>query len=106
MNAPKWTPGPWRADWDDNGQWYIEPLGITGHALRGDSGDCIESASAHLIAAAPDLYEALEQLDVYWCREGKYEGPDQPRAIAFFAPETIAIWRKLRSALARARGEA
>lgn len=55
----KHTQGPWKAEWDDNGQWYIEPLGITGHALRGDSGECVESANAHLIAAAPDLLEAL-----------------------------------------------
>lgn len=53
-------PGPWRADWDDNGHWFIEPLGITGHGLRGDSGECIESATAHLIAASPTMYTALE----------------------------------------------
>lgn len=58
----KHTPGPWRADWDDNGQWYVEPLGVTGSALRGDSGDCIEAANAHLIAAAPELLEALQAL--------------------------------------------
>lgn len=52
------TPGPWHADWDDNGQWYIEPLGITGTRLRGDSGECVESANAHLIAASPELLDA------------------------------------------------
>lgn len=46
------TAGPLRADWDDNGFWYIEPLGLTGTALRGDDGDCIESANAKLIVAA------------------------------------------------------
>ena len=30
MSETKWTPGPWRVDWDDNGYWYIEPLAITG----------------------------------------------------------------------------
>ena len=59
MNDAKHTKGPWRADWDDNGQWYIEPLGISGKGLRGDSGDCIESANARLIAAAPEQNQAL-----------------------------------------------
>lgn len=58
----KHTPGPWTAEWYDNGQWYIEPLGISGNGLRGDSGGS-ESANAHLIAAAPDLLS-----DVRNCR--------------------------------------
>jgi hypothetical protein len=58
----KHTPGPWHADWDDNGQWYIEPLGVTGTKLRGDSGDCVEAANARLIAAAPELLKALEHM--------------------------------------------
>jgi len=54
------TPGPWTADWDDDGQWYVNIGGCytSGNALRGDSGECIESANARLIAAAPDLLEA------------------------------------------------
>ena len=60
----KATEGEWRADWDDNGQWYIEPIGLTGHGLRGDSCDCIESANANLIAnlhnAAPRLLAATK----------------------------------------------
>ena len=55
----KATPGEWRADWDDNGQWYIEPLGLTGHALRGDESDCIESATAQSIAALHNSADAL-----------------------------------------------
>jgi len=54
----KATPGEWRADWDDNGQWYIEPLGLTGHALRGDESDCIESATAQSIAALHNSADA------------------------------------------------
>ena len=58
----KHTPGPWSADWDDNGQWYVNVggLSVSGNALRGDSGDCVESANAHLIAAAPDLLTVLK----------------------------------------------
>ena len=58
--AMTYTKGPWSADWDDSGQWYIEPLGLTGTKLRGDSGDCEESANARLIAAAPELLEACK----------------------------------------------
>lgn len=61
------TPGPWHADWDDNGQWYIEPLGVTGTKLRGDCEDCVEAANARLIAAAPELLEVLEALAAKAC---------------------------------------
>ena len=55
------TPGPWTADWDDSGQWYVNigGLSVSGNALRGDSGNCVESANARLIAAAPELLEAV-----------------------------------------------
>ncbi len=58
----KHTPGPWIADWDDGGQWYVNigGLSVSGNALRGDSGGCIESANARLIAAAPELLEACK----------------------------------------------
>jgi len=62
QTAPsKHTPGPWSADWDDNGQWYVNigGLSVSGNALRGDSGECVESANARLISAAPELLEAL-----------------------------------------------
>lgn len=59
----KATPGPWTADWDDSGQWYVN-IGsfiISGNALRGDSGDCIESANAHLLANARTDLPAMAQ---------------------------------------------
>lgn len=64
MEQPKHTPGPWSADWDDNGQWYINVggLSVSGNALRGDNGECVESANAQLIAAAPDLFDTLKAL--------------------------------------------
>ena len=51
----KHTPGPWTADWDDSGQWYVDIGGllVSGLALRGDTGG-IEAANAQLIALAPD----------------------------------------------------
>jgi hypothetical protein len=58
------TPGPWTPDWDDSGQWYVNIGGlcVSGNALRGDSGDCVESANARLIAAAPLMYDVLKLL--------------------------------------------
>jgi hypothetical protein len=90
MSETEFTPGPWRADWDDSGQWYIEPLGISGTALRGDSGNCVESRNAKLIAAAPDLYDALVAMTVTFASSDYMEESRQ----------------KARAAIAKARGEA
>ncbi len=64
MNNAKFTPGPWTIDWDDNGQWYVNigGLSVSGNALQGDSGECVESANARLIAAAPDMYLVLTDI--------------------------------------------
>ena|SRR6185369_7998180 len=67
--------GPWSADWDDNGQWYIEPLGVTGTALRGDSCDCIESATAHLIVAARNSLPRSYALSGRCWRSGSTASP-------------------------------
>lgn len=66
----KHTPGPWTVS-DNHGKRYIEPVGdnepvamiCRGHA---DS----YSANAHLIAAAPELLEALEIMIVGACAVG------------------------------------
>ena len=70
MSEPKWTPGPWRASVE-------EPPFRIGDCLQGQQiwgrcriafterqnvGAAQEAANAHLIAAAPDLYEALSEL--------------------------------------------
>jgi hypothetical protein len=92
------TPGPWNADWDDNGQWYVAigGLSVSGNALRGDSGECVESANARLIAAAPELLEAarlqvlnFERSDV----SGNFLGDDDHEA-----------WTALNKAIAKAEG--
>lgn len=90
MSAPKFTPGPWvahpstsyrgdigmawdvathAATWDPNdfdededslGVWQ-EPDGYTRVARTSDMGPTAK-ANAYLIAAAPEMYEALERL--------------------------------------------
>ena len=67
-----YTKGPWVASAMDNGlEWEIkdthmdeydicECFGSPGFDVRG--GDATAEANAHLVAAAPDLYEALKEL--------------------------------------------
>ena len=57
MTERKWTPGPWGIIGGSDGvEWDIYVDGPT----TGYDGDYQNHADAHLIAAAPDLYEALE----------------------------------------------
>lgn len=58
------TPGPWRCDYDDNGFYYIfsaEEFMSPYIAATGGEGH-LNEANARLIAAAPDMYEALKML--------------------------------------------
>ena len=55
----KHTPGPWTADWDDNGFICIDPIRACIPNVNDDGG--IEMANALLIAAAPDLLEMLKR---------------------------------------------
>ena len=72
MSEPKFTPGPWRANFEDYTKPYVEILNEDnlviaqipdGEIIRGDKTilglENIE-ANIDLIAAAPDMYEALE----------------------------------------------
>lgn len=84
MSERKWTPGPWSVKHD--------------RGIRAADGACVAStyvaaplADAHLIAAAPDLYEALERSVKAWTDDVDRMGPMIRQALA---------------ALAKARGEA
>ena len=63
-DQPKWTPGPWASDYlDQNGQRVVSGQHIEICTCWHHSVGSIEKemeANAHLIAAAPDLYAALE----------------------------------------------
>lgn len=90
------TPGPWRAEWDDSGQWYIEPLGITGTA---------EAANAHLIAAVPEMFEALKAyslLDDFHANCKECDGLGQPEACSECFPYADDARCKMRVAIAKA----
>ena len=105
MNAPKWTPGPWQRvlpadalgrqpnDWaisDSTGEaWICEGPTWDDEFLQ-------ESlANARLIAAAPDLYAALDEMAAL--AAGPAGGVTQAQKIASLAKATAA--------LSRARGE-
>ncbi len=72
---PKWTPGPWASDYlDQNGQRVVSGQHIEICTCWHHSVGSIEKemeANAHLIAAAPDLYAALDDL------LASYAEPDQ-----------------------------
>jgi len=62
----KGTKGPWRVGAAVNGNWIeaghaSQPISV-GRTFYTDTGAAIEDANARLIAAAPDLLEALEYL--------------------------------------------
>ena len=97
MSERKWTPGKWSV-YEDERETYWPGIdaGRTSIVVWGDQqenngvqGDTLEEAkaNAHLIAAAPDLYEALDRLVRY-----------------INAPSTEA-YLSARAALAKARGE-
>jgi hypothetical protein len=87
------TPGPWEIDQAIRHGFtvYSQQAGfIVGYMDEEGRYGAVESeANARLIAAAPDLLEALEELLVQ--REGHYS--------------TQTAWDKARAAIAKARGE-
>lgn len=96
MSAPQFTPGPWEINGSDHG--FV--IATEGHSLaavwpeslRGRKFDA--KANAFLIAAAPELYEALK-----WALEniqGMIDEDDIP---------SFVIRDQARAALAKARGE-
>ena len=81
MTEPKWTPGPWRVGIDDDGNplsgrpcvdaaaeydcTIVHFAGFVQEYWRSARGDREIHANARLIAAAPELYEALRLHKVY-----------------------------------------
>ena len=119
MTETKFTAGPWciknttdifgplggdsgdGVNCDKNDRWQIADLGWCASFVNDELvelGDDVRRANAHLIAAAPELYEALEDLEAF--HSGfQVEGIDDPEEALVIALE------KARSALSKARGE-
>lgn len=111
MGAPTFTPGPWEIIGDDANQGV--PFIAIGAGEMGTStyrnvcevygnGDDLEltdedRAQAHLIAAAPALYGALDRaLEL---------AADLEEGGRVFSPEQLAEIRRFEAVLAQARGE-
>ena len=117
MSDTRWTPGPWRvemgySDWglprshavvpDDGSKFDFDSMIAEVHSLQpycaGESRvniekACTDIANARLIAAAPDLYEALDSILLSFSHEhlDHISGGD--------------CGSKARAALAKARGK-
>ena len=81
------TPGPWELDGELP---FIKANGLLVAAVvRDDNGRWLHG-DAHLIAAAPDLLEALELVDAY-SKHDQLVGPE--------------LKKRVRAVIAKARGE-
>ena len=93
-DQPKWTPGRWVAKWSkyEEGNFIVQAGMPTNRVLAqfdgdGDGPDGQSLADAHLIAAAPDLYAALEMAQLWLSVDGRFD------------------MQGINAALAKARGE-
>lgn len=110
----KFTPGPWRLTTNkhrntDGTPWgcvdaTLHPAGGAGYAPAGTTirwRGARGRANAALIAAAPDLYAALEKALAFVESEAEARG-EQDR---FYDHPAVPVAFELRAALAKARGE-
>lgn len=103
-DQPKWTPGPWAVERNKRTWGWVDvvgpSLGVGGPTQATDltlADEVKRIAEAHLIAAAPDLYDALQRL-LRFVAEHTASGEVVPA-------HTVEHVRTY-AALAKARGEA
>lgn len=128
MGETRFTPGPWtfgREVTYQHGDWEVEYTGscsyrhigaatresapialVTGGLSRAD--DIVIDANARLIAAAPDLYEALQELVDIRTIKDKLDEPNNGEwpDIAELTRRTKAAWAAARAALANVSPQA
>lgn len=101
MSEPQFTKGPYRVInkiEDDEDRFHVVPSGSTHYIIATigncQPGDCVETElyTAHLFAAAPDLYEALQKLK---------DISEDCEPIVPWDP----IWDEVKAALLRATGK-
>ncbi len=103
-DEPKWTPGPWTAKWSkyEEGNFIVQ-AGMPSNRVMaefngdGDGPDGQSLADAHLIAAAPDMAEALKAAIAISDRNVGDGGRTE---------ECQQVYDQCAAALAKARGEA
>ena len=96
MSETKWTRGPWFLNVPEPGdkELVIETQDVRVWVDFDDVNHTLADATAHLIAAAPDLYEALKEL------------ADLMRGVIAgdYTPDSFTL-QPADAALGRARGE-
>lgn len=106
---PPFTPGPWHSFYStgDHGGWHIAPSGyavapIAHVGLPNAIPERFEEANARLIAAAPELYEALMAVRVI---ASQYHLKSTPRNVALALVDRLDNIARLASeALAKTDG--
>jgi len=100
MSAPKFTPGPWHVSLGRiagvKGEHEVVTTDRAAVGVFSDNKE-VREANAHLIAAAPDLFAALEKS--VRCISALMPGADD-----FLLPEASRVAVAARAALAKARG--
>lgn len=93
-DQPKWTPGPWAVERNKRTWGWVDvvgpSLGVGGPTQATDltlADEVKRIAEAHLIAAAPDMYAALEMAQLWLSVDGRFD------------------MQGINAALAKARGE-
>ena len=101
--AGGWTKGPRTVERHGYGASVVGPDGqrIGWHGAAGSVTLEEAHANATLDAAAPYLAEALADVDTDYLRRF----PQGLEGAAEWAPGVLPIWRKVRAALAKARGD-
>lgn len=105
MTTPKFTPGPWTASHlgpmlravkiVSTRALRIAPIAGPAFAYLPEGREDIQSANADLIAAAPDMFAALEEIERVTTCSANCEHDEDDRCPIYLA----------RAALAKARGE-
>ncbi|MEN9393199.1 MAG: hypothetical protein RLZZ104_1542 [Pseudomonadota bacterium] len=111
MTETKFTPGPWKAFFGTENNKVLIGIGEdTGEGIT-DCGfglwrgkDEEANANAHLIAAAPELYEALLKLRSAY-KSAEETEPNDRDALDKLITDLISVERAADAALAKASGE-
>jgi len=99
------TPGPWEINERHGGVIYIEGVGNTVAICHDDGFDIDHAeaeANARLIAAAPQMLEALEACAAYWYYKRSPSIPEQSELISLGAEQAQ---RLIKAAIVAAKGE-
>lgn len=124
MSEAKFTPGPWVVGYksltvgipenakiggfeklfDVRGWGYFTGLGHGALRMSAEDAIAIQDANAHLIAAAPELYEASEPFDELATQQA-VDSPEWRDSDSVRVVVTIGTLRAIKAALAKARGE-